>query len=288
MGPETGPALLVGDVLTTLHEPADDAAGHDAGTEAEGQIHAHGEGHHLDAYDLHHDGNAHAGEDQSPRQFRIHNAFYQHLHHGSLGSGDLLAAELPGGVHQVQHKSDDGSGSDDADDLADLLLLGGGAQNEAGLQVLRAVTGDSGDDADDTADADGTGHAGGAHDAGDLQEDGGDDGGDGHAGHRVIGGADEAHHPGGHGGEEEAEDHHDQSTQQIHGECGQQSDGHGDDRRRDGRGDGHTNLQTQVGICCTKDDGQQNADEDGRHRKFRDHTVSRYIRLKVAVFGGHS
>ena len=65
-------------------------------------------------------------------------------------------------------------------------------------------------------------------------------------------------------------------------------DGHGDDRRGDGRGDGHTDLQTQVGICCTKDDGQQNADEDGRHRKFRDHTVSRYIRLKVTVFVGHS
>ena len=225
-----GPALLLGDVLAALHEPANHAAGHDAGAEAEGQVHTHGEGHHLDAHDLRHDGHTHAGKDQGPGQLGVHDAFHQHLHHGSLGSGDLAAAELPGGVHQIQHEADDGGGGDDADDLADLLLLGGSAQDEAGLQVLRAVACDGGDDADDAADADGAGHAGGAHGAGGFQKNGGDDnGGDGHAGHRVIGGTDEAHHPGGHGGKEEAEDHHDDCTQQVHGERRQQPDGHSDD-----------------------------------------------------------
>ena len=65
-------------------------------------------------------------------------------------------------------------------------------------------------------------------------------------------------------------------------------DTHGDHGCGDGCGNGHTYLQTQVGVGRAEHDGQHDADEDGRHRKFRYHTVCRYVRLKVAVFVGHS
>ena len=220
---------LLRGVLALLQVPAQQAAQHHGHGQVDGQIEADGEGQYRDAQHLHHQGNEHAHEHQVPGQVAAHNTLDDHLHQDCLGSGQVLGAvAAPRVAQQVQDGADGHGGHRHANQLADLLLLGGGAHQEAGLQVLRGIAGDGSNDADDAADDDGGDHAVDAVVASGLQQQGGDEqGGDGHAGDGVIGGTNETHHPGGHGGKEEAEDDDNQGGEQVQGDDGQQPHHHG-------------------------------------------------------------
>ena len=110
--------------------------------------------------------------------------------------GDGLGQALEGFeavVHGVERGADGEDADDDADHEGDLLLPGGGADEVAGLEVLRGVAGVRGGDADDAADGDGEGAEGGGGPALDQEDGGGGhEGGDGHAGDGRGGDADDA------------------------------------------------------------------------------------------------
>src|SRR6185437_8008072 len=62
---------------------------------------------------------------------------------------------LQAGVHEVEGEPDDDGGDDNADHQRDLLQAGRGADDVAGLEVLRGVARVGGGDADHAADGDG-------------------------------------------------------------------------------------------------------------------------------------
>ena len=124
-------------------------------------------------------------------------------------------------VHGVERGPDGEDGDDDADHDGDLLLPGRGADEVAGLEILRGVAGVGGGDADDSADGDGEGSEGGSGPAFDEEDGGGGhQRGDGHAGDGRGGGADDADDARGDGDEEEAEDDDEESG----GEVGEHAD----------------------------------------------------------------
>jgi len=113
-------------------------------------------------------------------------------------------------VQQVEREEEHEAGDDDADDVADLHLPGGAAEDVADLQVLQHLAGDGGGDADDGGDAQHCGHPLHAlHSHDHHGERGHDGGGEGEAGDWVVRGADHADEVAGHRGEEEAGDQHD-------------------------------------------------------------------------------
>ena len=114
-------------------------------------------------------------------------------------------------VHQLERAADGEGGDDDADEEGEALHARRGADEEAGLQVLRGVAGLGRGDADHAADGDGQSAEGRRRPAAD-QEDGrgGHQRGDGHAGDGVGRAADEAHDARADGDEEKSEDDHEQ------------------------------------------------------------------------------
>ena len=69
---------------------------------------------------------------------------------------------LEAGVHGLERGADGEERDDDADHEGELLLPRRGADEEAGLEVLRGVAGVRGGDADDAADGDGERSEGGS------------------------------------------------------------------------------------------------------------------------------
>ena len=61
-------------------------------------------------------------------------------------------------------------------------------------------------------------------------------------------------------------------------------DTHREDGGGDGRGNGHTDAESEVGIGGAEDDGQQDAEDDGGHGDLGDDFVSRNERLVGSPF----
>ena len=135
---------------------------------------------------------------------------------GLRGGVELLQA----GVHEVEREADDDGGDDDADHERDLLQARRGADDVAGLEVLRGVAGVGGGDADDAADGDGESAEGWGGPALDEEDGaGGHERGDGHAGDGTGRGADEADDARADGDEEKSEDDDEQRGGEIGGPC---------------------------------------------------------------------
>ena len=122
---------------------------------------------------------------------------------GLRGGAKLLQA----GIHQVERESDGDGGDDDADHQSDLLETRRGADEIAGFEVLRGITGVGRGDGDDAADGDGQCTVSRSRPALD-EEDGacGHEGGDGHAGHGIGRAADEADDARAYGDKKKSED----------------------------------------------------------------------------------
>ena len=113
---------------------------------------------------------------------------------------------LQAGVHQVEREADDDGRDHDADDQSDLLQARRGADDVAGLEVLRRVAGIGGRDADDATDGDGQRAKGGGGPALDEEDSsGGHQGGDRHTGDRTGRRAHQADDAGADGDEEKSE-----------------------------------------------------------------------------------
>lgn len=224
--------LLVGSVLALFQDPAQGAAQHHGHREIDGQIQTNGERQNRNAEDLDDDGDEDAGKDEVPGQVAAHDALDDHLHENRLRGGQVVGTiAAPGHGQKVQDPADGNGGNHHADDLAHLLLFGGGAHQEAGLEVLGGIAGDGCDDADDAANNDGCRHTLNAGRAGGFEQHGGDEqGGDDHAGNGVVGRTDQADHAGGNGGEEEAEDDDDECGEEVQRDGGEQPQHHSDDQ----------------------------------------------------------
>ena len=107
----------------------------------------------MDAAQLERDRDEHADEHQSPGQVLTEQALDDRAHQRRLRRGQRVGTD---GHHVVQIQrrvSDDQRRDQHADDQADLLIDGRGANDEAGLEVLRRRAGIRGGNADDGADA---------------------------------------------------------------------------------------------------------------------------------------
>ena len=122
---------------------------------------------------------------------------------GLRGRVELLKAL----VHELEGEADGHGGDDDADEEGESLQAGRGANQEAGLEVLRGIASLARGDADHATNGDGESTEGRGGPAVDEEDSrGGHEGGDGHAGDGVGGGADEAHDARTDGDEEETEE----------------------------------------------------------------------------------
>ena len=92
---------------------------------------------------------------------------------------------------------------------------------------------------------------------------------DGTGGHGLTGGADGLHHVIFQDGI---------TPQDLAG------DAHGNNSRGDGCRNGHAYAQSQVGVGAAKDDGQNSAQHNGNHGKFRHHLVRGDIGLEFFLF----
>src|SRR5580658_3917160 len=123
---------------------------------------------------------------------------------------------LQAGVHEVEGEADDDGGNDDADHEGNLLKARRGADEVAGLEILRGVTRVRGGDADDASDGDCEGSEGWVRPSHDKEDGGsGHEGGDGHPGDRAGRAADETDDTRADGDEEKAEDDHQQRGGQV-------------------------------------------------------------------------
>ncbi len=174
-----------------------------------------------------------AAQHQPPGQRARQHALDDRLHQRGLRGRDLLGAERVGPAEQ-QHRGGHGpAGEGRADELPDLLARGGGAHQEAGLQVLRDVAGLRGRDGHDGAHGEhrrprpGVDPAGRREDRGDAEQ-----GHERDARGGLRGDAHDAHDAGGHGHEQHSEDAHargaDRALQRPHvaGEDARHEGGH--------------------------------------------------------------
>ena len=137
-------------------------------------------------------------------------ALAEHGHESGLRRGQGGAAEVVSLVENHQREEEHERGDDDAEHVADLHLGRRAAEDVSDLEVLQHFAGDGRGDADHGGDAEHRRHAAGAADAeGDHQQRGDDQRAEREAGDGVVGGADHADQVAGDGGEEEAENDHD-------------------------------------------------------------------------------
>ena len=65
-------------------------------------------------------------------------------------------------------------------------------------------------------------------------------------------------------------------------------DTHGNNCRRNRRGNSHTNSQSQVSVCAAEQNSQQNTENDRGRRKLRKRLLSRNVRLKIVITHNYS